>query len=80
MLTSSTPEQTDEATKRGLASDATELERIIIESASYTGGITAVLQQIAHPDVARGVARHSNFLHRPAEHNDNTATFTHTTG
>ena len=76
MLTSSTPEQTDEATKRGLTGDVMELERIIIESASYTGGITTVLQQIAHP----GVARHSNFSHRPAEHNDNTATFTHTTG
>lgn len=70
-------EQTDEATKRGLTGDATERKRIIIESASYTG---AVLLQITHPGVDRGVARHSNLSHQLVEHNGNTAIFMYTMG
>ncbi|XTI92999.1 hypothetical protein V2W45_1428179 [Cenococcum geophilum] len=40
----------------------------------------AVLLQIAHPGVDRGVARHSNFSHQLVEHNGNTAIFMYTIG
>jgi uncharacterized protein (DUF2236 family) len=71
-------ERTDEAAKRGLVGDPTELKNIMVESVSYTSGVAAVLLQIAHPGVGRGVALHSNFSYRLMERNDNTAIFMYT--
>lgn len=44
-----------------------EMKKIVGESVSLEGGVAAVLLQIAHPAVGRGVARHSDFQYRRIE-------------
>lgn len=44
-----------------------EMKKIVGESVSLEGGVAAVLMQIAHPEVGRGVARHSDFTYRRIE-------------
>lgn len=41
-------------------------------------GLTAVLLQIAHPGVGRGVGNHSNFSYRFIERSENTAMYIYT--
>lgn len=43
------------------------MKRIVSESISLEGGVAAVLLQIAHPGVGKGVARHSDFQYRRLE-------------
>lgn len=44
-----------------------EMRKIVSESISLEGGVAAVLLQIAHPQVAKGVAAHSSFTYRRIE-------------
>lgn len=44
-----------------------EMKRIVGESVSLEGGVAAILMQIAHPEVEKGVARHSDFTYRRIE-------------
>lgn len=43
------------------------MKKIVAESTALEGGVAAVLLQIAHPEVGRGVARHSDFTYRRLE-------------
>ncbi|KAL1956441.1 hypothetical protein VTO42DRAFT_7328 [Malbranchea cinnamomea] len=65
----------DEITRRKLDSNLPILKRIAAESISYASGLTAVLLQIAHPGVGKGVGRHSNFSTRLLERTQNTGIF-----
>lgn len=52
-----------------------EVERWASDGVLIVGGARAILLQVADPDVAAGVARHSDFAHRPVERLRNTLTF-----
>jgi uncharacterized protein (DUF2236 family) len=47
--------------------DNTEMRRVAREGALLAGGARAILLQIAHPSVGRGVAEHSDFAGRPLD-------------
>lgn len=47
--------------------DNAEMRMVAREGALLAGGTRAILLQIAHPAVARGVAEHSNFAARPLD-------------
>lgn len=51
------------------------VERWASDGALIVGGARAILLQVADPDVAAGVARHSDFAHRPVARLRNTLTF-----
>ena len=51
------------------------VERYASDGALIAGGARAILLQVADPAVAAGVARHSDFAHRPVERLRNTLTF-----
>ena len=57
----------------GMASKA--VERFASDGVLIAGGARAILLQVADPTVAAGVARHSDFAHRPVERLRNTLTF-----
>jgi uncharacterized protein (DUF2236 family) len=50
-----------------MAPDNVEMQRIAREGALLAGGARAILLQIAHPAVGRGVAEHSDFAGRPLQ-------------
>lgn len=50
-----------------MAPDNVEMQRIAREGALLAGGARAILLQIAHPAVGRGVAEHSDFSYRPLD-------------
>src|SRR3978361_2348269 len=60
------------APKRALSPAA---RRYAADGALIAGGARAILLQVADPVVAAGVARHSDFAHRPVERLRNTLTF-----
>lgn len=66
-----------EIKKRNLDPNLPLLRRVAQESISYASGLTAVLLQIAHPGVGKGVGRHSNFSSRLLERTQNTGIFIH---
>lgn len=43
------------------------MQRVAREGALLAGGARAILLQVAHPAVGRGVAEHSDFAHRPLD-------------
>jgi uncharacterized protein (DUF2236 family) len=47
--------------------DNAEMRLVAREGALLAGGARAILLQIAHPAVGRGVAEHSDFAHRPLD-------------
>jgi uncharacterized protein (DUF2236 family) len=49
--------------------------RYAADGVLIAGGARAILLQVADPSVAAGVARHSDFAHRPVERLRNTLTF-----
>ena len=51
------------------------VERFASDGVLIVGGARAILLQVADPIVAAGVARHSDFSHRPIERLRNTLTF-----
>src|ERR1700712_339224 len=51
------------------------VERYASDGVLIAGGARAILLQVADPVVAAGVARHSDFAHRPVERLRNTLTF-----
>jgi uncharacterized protein (DUF2236 family) len=51
------------------------VSRYASDGVLITGGARAILLQVADPAVAAGVARHSDFAHRPVERLRNTLTF-----
>ena len=51
------------------------VERFASDGVLIAGGARAILLQVADPVVAAGVARHSDFAHRPVERLRNTLTF-----
>ena len=51
------------------------VERYASDGVLIAGGVRAILLQVAEPAVAAGVARHSDFAHRPVERLRNTLTF-----
>ena len=51
------------------------VERYASDGVLIAGGARAILLQVAEPAVAAGVARHSDFAHRPVERLRNTLTF-----
>ncbi len=51
------------------------VERFASDGVLIAGGARAILLQVADPSVAAGVARHSDFAHRPVERLRNTLTF-----
>lgn len=51
------------------------VERYASDGVLIVGGARAILLQVADPTVAAGVARHSDFAHRPVERLRNTLTF-----
>jgi uncharacterized protein (DUF2236 family) len=53
----------------------TAVERYASDGVLIAGGARAILLQVADPAVAAGVARHSDFAHRPVERLRNTLTF-----
>ncbi|ODH52224.1 hypothetical protein GX48_01540 [Paracoccidioides brasiliensis] len=65
----------EEINKRKLNTDLPLLKRVVQESVSYTSGLTAVLLQIAHPGIAKGIRKHSNFRTRLLERTQNTAIY-----
>lgn len=50
-------------------------QRYASDGVLIAGGARAILLQVAEPAVAAGVARHSDFAHRPVERLRNTLTF-----
>ncbi|KAF1815526.1 hypothetical protein P152DRAFT_187970 [Eremomyces bilateralis CBS 781.70] len=64
-----------EMKRRNIDPDLPILKRIAAESVTYTGGLPAVLLQIAQEGVGKGVGRHSNFSTRLLERTQNTAIF-----
>jgi len=52
-----------------------EMKRIVAESISLEGGVAAVLLQIAHLPVGKGVARHSSFTYRRVERGRRTVNY-----
>jgi uncharacterized protein (DUF2236 family) len=55
--------------------DNTEMRRVAREGALLAGGTRAILLQIAHPAVGRGVAEHSDFATRPLDRLRTTLTY-----
>ncbi|KAF1812414.1 hypothetical protein P152DRAFT_397319 [Eremomyces bilateralis CBS 781.70] len=55
-----------------------ELKKIMKEPAVAFGGFAALLLQIAHPSVGRGVANHSDFAYRALDRADNTGIYIYT--
>lgn len=53
--------------KGGLFADADPIRRVVREGVLLAGGGRATLLQVAHPSVAKGVAEHSTFAHRPLD-------------
>jgi uncharacterized protein (DUF2236 family) len=51
------------------------VERYASDGVLIAGGARAILLQVADPTVAAGVARHSDFAHRPVERLRNTLTY-----
>lgn len=51
------------------------VERFASDGVLIAGGARAILLQVADPTVAAGVAKHSDFAHRPVERLRNTLTF-----
>jgi uncharacterized protein (DUF2236 family) len=51
------------------------VERFASDGVLIVGGARAILLQVADPVIAAGVAKHSNFAHRPVERLRNTLTF-----
>jgi uncharacterized protein (DUF2236 family) len=51
------------------------VERYAGDGVLVVGGARAILLQVAEPSVAAGVAKHSDFAHRPVERLRNTLTF-----
>jgi uncharacterized protein (DUF2236 family) len=51
------------------------VERIASDCVLILGGARAILLQVADPTIAAGVAKHSDFAHRPLERLHNTLTF-----
>ena len=51
------------------------VSRYASDGVLIAGGVRAILLQVADPAVAAGVARHSDFAHRPVERLRNTLTF-----
>jgi uncharacterized protein (DUF2236 family) len=60
------------------APDNPEMQRIAGEGALLAGGARAILLQVAHPAVGRGVAEHSDFADRPLERLRSTLTYVYT--
>ncbi len=54
----------DHATSHSINMDTGAMAGIAAEGILLAGGMCAILLQVAHPAVARGVARHSNFTWR----------------
>jgi len=52
-----------------------EMQRVAREGALLAGGARAILLQIAHPAVGRGVAEHSDFAARPLDRLRTTLTY-----
>ncbi len=52
-----------------------EMRRVAREGALLAGGARAILLQIAHPAVGRGVAKHSDFANRPLDRLRTTLTY-----
>lgn len=52
-----------------------EMQRVAREGALLAGGARAILLQIAHPAVGRGVAEHSDFADRPLDRLRSTLTY-----
>jgi uncharacterized protein (DUF2236 family) len=55
------------------------VERFASDAVLIVGGARAILLQVADPSVAAGVARHSDFAHRPVDRLRNTLTFAYAT-
>jgi uncharacterized protein (DUF2236 family) len=78
------PEKVDshqqELASRGLVgSDYALLRKVVSEQMVISiAGLTAVLLQIAHPGVGKGVGLHSNFSYRFIERSENTAMYIYT--
>ncbi|GAB2855698.1 oxygenase MpaB family protein [Actinocorallia aurea] len=51
--------------RTGLFEDTATIRRITAEPQTVLGGASALLLQLAHPNVARGVAEHSDFKDNP---------------
>jgi uncharacterized protein (DUF2236 family) len=49
------------------AAGLAELRRVASEGVLLAGGARAILLQVAHPAIARGVVRHSDFAARPVD-------------
>ena len=52
-----------------------EMQRVAREGALLAGGARAILLQVAHPAVGRGVAEHSDFAYRPLDRLRSTLTY-----
>lgn len=55
--------------------DNAEMRTVAREGALLAGGARAILLQVAHPRVGRGVAEHSDFTHRPLDRLRTTLTY-----
>jgi uncharacterized protein (DUF2236 family) len=66
-----------ELESRGLLnSDYSYIKKIVGEQITVSmAALTAVLLQIAHPGVGKGVGLHSNFAHRLIERHENTVMY-----
>lgn len=53
--------------KTGLFEDSATIRRITAEPQTVLGGTSALLLQLAHPNVARGVSEHSDFKDDPVK-------------
>jgi uncharacterized protein (DUF2236 family) len=60
---------------RRLTMVSRDVARYASDGVLVVGGARAILLQVADPSVAAGVARHSDFAHRPVERLRNTLTF-----
>ena len=58
--------------------DNAEMRAVAREGALLAGGARAILLQIAHPAVGRGVAEHSDFANRPIDRLRATLTYVYT--
>ncbi len=62
----------------GLFDDGSVIRRVNSEGIILAGGGRALLLQLAHPQVAQGVAEHSNFKEDPLSRLNGTLEFTYT--
>lgn len=51
------------------------IQRVLREGIILSGGAAAILLQVAHPGVGKGVGRHSNFAYRPIDRLRTTMTY-----